>query len=423
MLACASLALLLLFLDTTALVHTYSYLGMGNPSPSLLRILTSVLLAALVGVLLPGPERLPGALPVWTLAILIVIPALVVTPRGIPAYWIAVTTPLLGLVVLNLVSRLPVSISVPRGLHRDGFLLLLAVLVGVCTSTVAASYGLNPTLAGLADMYRIRSDFETRSAAAGALPAYASGLLVNVLAPSLIGLGVLWRRAIYAWIGATSLVVHYLAVPSKLVVLLPAVVVVVAVFLRRRDRGLPSAAPIAVGVTALVAAVWLIFPTPGNTVFAVLVFRTIYIPDYISVLWDTYFMANPKGNFADAIPLLVNDYDSPLPKVMARLHQGGVGSANANLWTDGYANFGYAGVVIVSIMIGFFLATATALARRRDVRACTVIFVGPAVSLLNNAAFTNLLTGGLLLAVILMAILDESSDRDESLSAARSLGL
>lgn len=413
-LACVALAVILLALDTSQLVHQYAYIGMGNPAPSAVRIAATVLVAALVGAMLPGPERLPGALPVWTLAIMLVIPAVAVTPRGIPAYWLVVTVPLVGFVVLALASRVRVNLRIPHGLSRDTFLLVLASVAALCAAVVAGSYGLHPTLAGLSEMYAVRSEFETRSAAAGPLPAYASGWLVNVLAPSLIGLGVLWRRTIYVWIGVSTMVLHYLAVPSKLIVLLPVVVSLLAFFLRGKRRRLPSATSVAVAVVALVAAVWAFFPTPGNNVFAILVFRTLYIPDYVASLWIPYFSAHSKGNFADAIPLLGNDYDVALPKVMARLYQQGVGSANANLWTDGYANLGYTGTVLVSVVIGAVLATATTIARNRDIRACTVIFVGPGISLLNNAAFTNLLTGGLLLAVAMIAMLDESEAGKEA---------
>lgn len=407
-LSCAVLAWILLWIDGSPQVDWYAYTGIGQDTATLSHWMTSVVGSALIGALLPSSQRLPGALAVWPLAVLVAIPALVLTPLQDPNWWTGVAVPMVGLLTLLVTFRPYLKISSRPRLNRSSFLLLLTGFVVVMTALVVAFYGIAGNFATLENMYQVRAEFESRSIQGPAVVSYASAWLVNVFAPALTGLGVLWRRYVYTLVGVGSLVLHYLAVPSKLVVLLPIVAILVAVFLRNRMR-LFGPAPVAIGLGALILVVTRFFREPGNDIFAILVYRTVYVPLDVGLMWITYFSQHPWGYFADAIPVQESAYGVSLPKLMAQQYGAGVGNYNANLWADGYANLGFMGVLIASTLIGLVLSFINALATTRDSRACVLILLGPSVALLNNAAFTSLLSAGIGVAVLLIFLLPGTS--------------
>lgn len=408
MLSCGLLAGILIALDQSALVQNYTYTGMGNASISSTRAIVTIGGAILIGGLLPGASRLPAALAIWPLGLLVALPALVITPSRDPYWWLGTTIPLVGLAVLLGTVRSRYRFSAPPGLSLNVFIFLLTGLVVSATGVVVASYGISPAFTSLENMYSVRAEFELRTSGGSPLAAYASGWLVNVLAPSLTGLGVLWRRYALSLIGTGSLLVHYLAVPSKLVILLPIIAALLALYLRKKFR-LIGPASIAVALSVLILLVRLIFPEPGNNIFAILVYRSFYVPLDVSLMWIGYFSNNPYGNFSDSLPLFDSVHDSSLPKLMSTVYGSGRGNFNANLWADGFGNFGLWGVVVVSLILGVVLTVANTLAEGRDIRACVLIFLGPSVALLNNALSTTLLSGGLAIAVLLIALLPRSS--------------
>ena len=70
-------------------------------------------------------------------------------------------------------------------------------------------------------------------------------------------------------------------------------------------------------------------------------------------------------------------------------------NANANIWADAFANFGFAGIVGFALVIGLFLWIADGLGQRRDARVAGPMLAIAGLSLANAALFTTVLTLGL----------------------------
>ena len=73
---------------------------------------------------------------------------------------------------------------------------------------------------------------------------------------------------------------------------------------------------------------------------------------------------------------------------------------------------GFWGVVIVSALLGITLIAVNVAASGRDMRASMLILLGPSVSLTNGSMFTSLLSGGLALAILLVALLPRQGSTD-----------
>ena len=399
----AALALTLTMVSYSPLVRQYSYVGMGNYDVNILGVLTSLLIAA-IGVFLPDSKRLPGVFVIWVLATLVVIPALAVTPTGNPQWLLSVLIPLVGLIVTMIVfTSFRLQPFAIQGLTQRGFLRTSTLITLVLLAVIVATFQIR-SAATLDNMYEIRAETEVAAGSSSPLAVYSLAVVGKVLAPMLTGLGVLWRKPTYAAFGLVAFAVLYLVDPSKTLVILPLLSISIAVYGRLKSRS-PRASTIAFFLIAMVVAVSLLFPQPGNQVFAATVYRTLFVPVEVGLMWISHFSASPPGLFADAFPFISSSYSVSLPKYVSLTYGSGQGNINAELWVDGWANLTFWGVLLVSLVLGIVLSAINAAADGRDPRACVLVILGPTVGLTNGSLFTSLLSGGLVMSMFFILLL------------------
>ena len=79
--------------------------------------------------------------------------------------------------------------------------------------------------------------------------------------------------------------------------------------------------------------------------------------------------------------------------------------ANANIWADAYANFGYAGILCFTLLLAILLWLYDSMAVNRDMRLAALAIGLPAFALANGGLLTSLLTNGIVLAMLLMYLM------------------
>ena len=79
--------------------------------------------------------------------------------------------------------------------------------------------------------------------------------------------------------------------------------------------------------------------------------------------------------------------------------------SNANLWADAYANFGYVGIFLFSVLLAIVLWLYDSLASRCDRRLAALAIGLPAFALANTGLLTALLTNGIGLAMLLVYLM------------------
>jgi hypothetical protein len=97
--------------------------------------------------------------------------------------------------------------------------------------------------------------------------------------------------------------------------------------------------------------------------------------------------------------------------------------ANANIWADAYANFGYAGILCFTLLLAILLWLYDSMAASsRDVQVAALAIGLPAFALANGGLLTSLLTNGVGLAMLLIylmpPIIHGHARRSSSLVAA-----
>jgi hypothetical protein len=85
--------------------------------------------------------------------------------------------------------------------------------------------------------------------------------------------------------------------------------------------------------------------------------------------------------------------------------------ANANIWADAYANLGYLGILLSSIILGILLYTYDSLALNKNLLITTLLLFVQASVISNTPIYTALLSNGFLLLFVLVYFLniDKSS--------------
>jgi O-antigen polymerase len=384
----------------------YAYSGLIDARPATAATIVVALLAALPAAWLPIAARRPSTIAMWTLYLLGYVPAVIVPLRlegDLKAVLPFEAALVRSMALLILIVRVrPPLVRVPH-LTLTDFTRLLTALGLLSSLYVAAAFGVH-SLPGLADVYTTRAQFNT--AQAGAI---GSGYIVpwaaNVINPMLMALGVARRRGGLVGLAALGQLLIYADTGYKSVLFSVALVPLVYLAVSRANRAfglLATLATPAVMVGAVVASSvtghWSltlatrVFATPGHVGW--------YYYDYFS----THSLYHLSHSFLRWLGPSAYDVDPPQLIGAVYFHHSGT-DANANLWGDAFANFGFAGMIVFTVICGIALLVADALGRGRDPRVAGPMLGIVGLSLGSSGLFTTILTQGLALGCILMALM------------------
>src|SRR5205814_9572695 len=79
--------------------------------------------------------------------------------------------------------------------------------------------------------------------------------------------------------------------------------------------------------------------------------------------------------------------------------------ANANLWADGFANFGYFGMFAATLLTGAWLWLVDSSASTCNNRLAILILCIPSLTLADSGVLTDLASHGLVVALVVMSVL------------------
>jgi hypothetical protein len=400
----------LMWVYTTQIAPVYSYYGLIDADPEPTPRLIAAALAALPAAWLPTSARRPSSLVLWLLYLVGYVPVIVVSLylEGELATVLPFDLALVGsMAILALIVRLPpLPISAPH-LSMTAFTRLMLVLGLLSLAYIAATFGVQPP-PSLSSVYTRRAEFGT--AVAGAA---GSGYVVpwagNVINPILMTLGMVRKRAELLALGVAGQLLIYSATGFKSVLfsiaLVPLVYVVISI--ARRSFGL---------LATLAAPAILLLTVAGNSltggVALSLARRVFTTPGQLTWYYFDYFSVHPPYQLSHRFLgwLFPSQYSvEPAALIGSVYFPGSNPSANANLWADAFANFGIGGIVGFSVLLGLVLLVVDGLGLRRDARIAGPLLAIAGLNLASSALFTNLLTSGLGLSCVLIALMPPAS--------------
>lgn len=365
---------------------------------------------------LPIDISRPSQMVLWFLYVMVVLPCGVVpvlTGKFDDAILLRVAatiTSAFGL--LCAIASLP-AIRVPRiQLSDRQYDEVVLVVFGALFMGCVGLFGIPSRIPTLADIYGLRELIGQEFAEYGRLAGYVVQWFGKALTIVLFVRGVSRRRA---WMVAVALMgqLYIFALLAEKALFFSLFFVGIVYLLVRGERnrfGLKilggTLAVVAVGLIEVIwfgseLVLWMslrrLLVTPG--------INTAYFFEYYTYFSEkVYYAYNVIGRILPIDAPYGYDY-SPSRMVgmtYVTYAENFVINLNVNLWGEGYADFGTAGVFIATMILGVVLWTYDSVSRPVPLRISTSILAVSVVGLVDGSLYTQLMTNGLLLLLVLV---------------------
>jgi hypothetical protein len=396
----------------------YAYNGLIDADPAPTAVLIVATIAALPAAWLPIPARRPSTIAVWTIYLVGYVPTAIV-PIYLTGSLEAVLPWELALVsamtVLGAVVRLrPPVIHTPH-LSPSAFTWMLVGLSVLTFLYIAATFGLHPP-PSLSDVYVTRAQFALEQGGT-AVGGYIVPWAANVINPLLMGIGIVRRRPWLVALGLAGQLLIYADTGYKAVLFSIVLVPLVYFAIARAARWFGTLAVL--GTAGILVTTVGINSQPGGWPVA-LATRTFATPGHVGWYYYDFFSQHDQYHLSHSFLswLFASPYSVDAPLLIGSLyfHQGT--DANSSLFADAFANFGYPGVVVFTLICAFALLVVDGLARGRDPRVVGPTMAIAGLSLGSTGFFTTMLTHGLALAGVIIALMPPDRARSAANGSA-----
>jgi hypothetical protein len=421
MLAVCALAyiFMLIWCYRTLIAPSYDYMGLHFDSSSYEFLGLGVLAAVVPLAWMDTHPRRPSTMIYFLLYALLYVPACIVPlcslehNRG-PFVRFIICMAVCFWLLQKIQNLPPVEMSRMRFKHADFPLLLLVAVLGV-DALIIGHLGFRFEIHSLTSkiLYDIRADFSNTVQRGSAWLGYVMPLQAKVLAPCAVIYGIVFKRTSLFAAGVFSQIVIFMHTGHKTILLSPLLLIGINSVAEMSRRKLLVLLLSGLTMVILVAGVWDIYLGNPRAPVATSLFvrRAILVPGQLSGYYFDFFSENPKALLGHSILSRFMDYpyDDPPPKIIMKAYYGFDGSANAGVWSDGYANFGFAGMFAATAILGLAMWAYNSASREVDVRISTLLLVMPGLALVNSAVLTVLLTHGLLASIVLVSMMPRES--------------
>jgi O-antigen polymerase len=413
-LSCTFYVVVFVVVYHTLTVPVWRYAGFQSiAAPA--RAACGVLLAIVPSLWMPIGLKRPSQILYWLLYLLVVVPVCLVPIYALqdqssgPLLFAACIVAMLALV--GMVYRLPLLPLLRLHLKSYEFTALLALLSGISYTLIIAAFGLHFRYVPLAEVYVIRSQFEETLSHTSALVAYAVCWQMYVVNPLLMVMGFTSRRVFPALAGALGQLAIY-SISGFRDVLFSAAFLLYLLWVMR--PGKPFGTRMALSWTAIFGgAAALDLLGYSRTFSALIQERMTGTPGLLTGYYYEFFSTHPKALLGHSIFKSFVNYPYMLePRQMigyVYYHDSGM-SANANLWADAYANFGYAGILCFTLLLAGVMWLYDSSSDGRSLYVAALVIALPAFAVANSGLLTSLLTHGIGLAIVLMYLMPTAAD-------------
>jgi hypothetical protein len=253
-------------------------------------------------------------------------------------------------------------------------------------------------LPSLDNVYGVRDEFHGLTSENPQL-GYAVPLLTGLLNPAMMARGLWARRPLWFVAGILGQVYVYGVEGDKSAFLSPIAIVVAFLLFRRGRRPAGASALIGAGTLAVVAM------AIGWT--SLFVRRFLITPGLVTAGYVQVFDNAPKAHLGYSVlrSFFQYPYQAEPPDLVGRYFFGDPAThANTGWLGDGFANFGYPGMVGASLILVLVLWAIDDATYGLPLGYACLFFVSPALALTEAAILTGILTHGIFVAIVLCAL-------------------
>lgn len=400
------------------LVPMFGYAGMTFTELTAATVAIQYVLACLPALWLPADIGKPSHFQWWVLYVTVIVPSCI-----LPYHVTSLPSESINLFLVVMIAcfggMCRVScfrpINLPRFIFKPwAYAVLLGAMTVLTYAWLALYRGIPSMFLPLDQVYELRTELRGVN-----LPVFLSylfwwqGMVIN---PLISAIGFVRRRWLIVIAGCLLQVALYSM--TSLRAFLCAMVFQAAfgaflmIFKRRRGAFFLYA----LVASVVVAVGWNLYDRQAISPL-LLLDRWIFNAGQLSGYYLEYFSNNPQAYMQhSSLPLLrwlfPGTYDLPIGQVIGREYfieqsDGVFTNATAHLWADGFAAFGYGGVVGASVMAALALWLADSLCLKNPPRLVLTAYCMVSMSLINQGVQTMMLTGGMIPFLLLMVFLPD----------------
>jgi hypothetical protein len=401
------------------IVPAYGYEGLIETGPGWPSLLFVSTIALLPSAWLPVGLKRPSELVLWVLYLLGYVPATTIPIHllgpGLGAVLPLELTLAAAFAILAVMQRAQRPSSSWPTLSEQTFGRLLEAIGLAMIAFIVIVYGPPAGLPSLASVYDTRAQ-DAAIQSGNLLAGYLVPWAANVVFPLLLGLGLARRRPWPAVLGIGGLLLVYSVTGAKTALFAIALIPLLYLGVRYGRRafaivlacGSAGALWLSVAATASTGSLWplALFPT-----------RVLAVTGQLTGDYYEFFSTHATYQLATTLPFRLfveSPYGLPSPRLIGAVYFGTpTVFANANLWADAMANFGLLGIPLFTIALGLVLWVFDIAGGGRDLE-----IIGPLLGLIGftlaqGSLETALLTSGIWLAIVLIAVMPQHGRSDQ----------
>lgn len=410
-LAVGAYAFILHWVYQNMVAPSFAYMGYGYREPNIEFAIYAYLAATAAAYFLPARIKRPSDLVLWILFIVGVAPSILVPHYTTHIESEQAFTSGMALAACYIGAILIARRSAPvqplrMNLSPTSFWLLIFIISAGIYGVIAVTIGLKLQFVSLLEVYDVRDEYKAGLAGGAGIVGYLVSTQANIINPIIITRGIYSKRWGLVLLGGLGQAVLYSGTGFKTIIFsLPAMILFALIF---RANLNPRAILTLWGVTIMAAAAAIIDQAQGLLTYTSLFTRRFLLtPGMLTSAYISFYNDNDFAYLSHSIlePWIQNQYQFAPARMIGLTITGNPAAAfNANIFADGYANFGYAGMAGAAVVLGIYLRVLDRAAHGLPVAVSGLILIMPAITLSNTSILTAMLTHGLIAAVLILAV-------------------
>jgi len=370
------------------------------------------IIASLVALAMPTQLDRPSSVMIWILYSVVVAPTILVSPYT--SYLDDPTAILLSVTLGMVFAAIALGQNPsPRGLSWAAPPTVMWVALSIFSFAtyslllIVQGVQLNPFHIFADDIYSVRSEFGGGVAEVRIL-GYLVPTQANVVNPVIAAIGLVARRWWVVVAAVAGQVLIYSATGFKHVLF--AILAWLIVFVVLRWKAHKTRGSVFLWGAAALVLVAAVADEIGGYPLATGLFsrRFILTPGLFTSVYVHFFSENPQANLGHSVLRSFVDYpyDTTPPFLIGEWMAGKPTMAsNGNLFADGYANFGWLGLIAAGGILLIYMRFLDRAAVGLPIVVSALVVVVPSVILSNTSILTSMFTHGLVAAFILLALM------------------
>lgn len=402
----------------------FGYLGYRYEAPTLEAQIVAWMIATAVIYTLPRRLNRPSSVMLWVLFSVTVAPSILMAPYT--SYLAPRDALIMSFVVAGVFSIVALAQSKqPRPLGWNvsptSLWIVLAIFSGTTYLLLMFTQGLSFEFLAILDVYDVRAEYVDEIRSVGIL-GYLVTTQANVVNPLIAARGFVHRKWSLVAVAVVGQLILYSTTGFKHVLFGILAWFVMVVVLRRKG-GDTRGSRLLIGATVLVLFAAIVDSLASSNIATSLFSRRfIFTPGVFTSIYVRFFSENPQAHLGHSIlrPFVDYPYELNPPYLIGQWMANNASlAANANLFADGFANFGHLGMIGAGAVLLVYLRFLDRAAVGLPMIMSGVVVVIPAVALSNTSVLTGMLSHGLVAAVVLLALVPRDTPTELELAEAR----